>query len=117
MEGGAVAYESKRLKRVGTEELRYGVYELRLSEDETDQLNSQDSAEFLTGLLAEEGAPNPNEVVFEPTAAADWIDDIIKESGVGGTTPTPPPDPPQALLFHQENGAAASRYIVIVLSG
>lgn len=115
MEGGAVAYESPRLKRVGTEELRYGVYELRLSEDETDQLNSQDSAEFLTALLAEEGAPNPNEVVFEPTAAADWIDEIMKESGVG--TSTPPPDPPQALLFHQENGAAASRYIVIVLSG
>ncbi len=113
-----MAYESGRLKRVGTEELRYGVYELRLNEDEAKQL-ADNSADFITTLLKEEGAPDPNEVVFEPSAAADWIDDLIKTMKPKTPSPAPapaPPDPPQGLVFHQESGAAVSRYIVIVLT-
>jgi hypothetical protein len=115
-----MAHESTRLKRVATRELRFGIYELRLSEEE-EQRFSDDAEAFLAELIVDEGEPAPNKVIVH-RAADPSIGDLISEiftiaragDGGGGTPPTPPPGPPVAIVLHQESGVDISRYFTLV---
>jgi hypothetical protein len=58
-----VAYESDRLKRVGTREVTLGIYELSLTDEEQDNF-AEDAADILTAILQQEGQVIKNVSVF-----------------------------------------------------
>jgi hypothetical protein len=93
-------------------ELSFDVYELHLDEDEQQQFRSE-SESFLTKVLGEEGAPDPNELIVHK-ASADSTDALIEEiiAQVEGSSGG---HPPVAAIYHQKSGGHVSRYITIVI--
>jgi hypothetical protein len=96
-------------------QLSFGVYELHLSEEEQEQFSSE-SEGFLTKVLAEEGAPAPNEIIVH-RASDDRGDGLIEEliHQLESMTTSPGHAPPAAAIYHEEVGAHPSRYITIIV--
>jgi hypothetical protein len=108
--------EQPKLRRVAEREIKFGVYELHLSEEEKQQF-SADSEGFLTEIITEESAPSPNELIFADPSTDDPVDNLIDEivsqvesGGHGGGS-----SPPVAVVYHQESGDHISRYITIII--
>ena len=105
-----MAYESGRLKPVA----QFEAFVLDLGEDDQQRF-SDEPERFLSDLLKEEGAPDPNRVVVRRAADAgnDLINAIIADIESGGTGGGSS-HPPVTAIFHEVSGPHPSVYITII---